>query len=371
MTNPSRAVSAAETNFRGYLQGNAWTACFGAGISRGISPDWQELAYCVIQDSFKGMLSRDEFNKQVNMTGWSLDSWIQAAANKFKSDGRSISEFQNLLESLLYAEIRKKAKGMGLEKYLTTVLNSPKREHRDRVIEVCNFIEDSFPQCSLLPVARTLIACAAQNKGPKAILTFNADTFLETYIDLRLRRDHYLGPGPHGHPSYDFVQVTRPSLTAGGSKIPIIHCHGCISPRPISAHEPRDSRDRLVFLEQEYLAMASGSAAWAETVFLYHAQSTRVAFVGMSMSDSNIRRWMSAIELEKAKDRQIYGYDSRPNPDHIWLRPKPECVNSEEVYLLSLQHLGIRPAWIDSWNDLEAGMRNLTATSMPDVAVSS
>jgi len=183
---------------------------------------------------------------------------------------------------------------------------------------------------------------------------------LETYLDLRLRRDHYLGPGPYSHPQYPFVQVTRTSI-ASGNKIPIIHCHGAIAPKYSKHKKTRDSRDKLVFLEQEYLAMANNGAAWAETIFLFYAQSTKLAFVGMSMSDSNIRRWMNAINLERSKDSLVFGCTAPSNPDHIWISSKPIIKPAEDIFLTSLLHLGIRPAWINSWSDLEAGLKSLSA----------
>ena len=225
---------------------------------------------------------------------------------------------------------------------------------------ICELIEAEFSHTSLVQVADFLIDAANSGHRPKSVLTFNADTFLESFIDLRLRRDHYLGPGPHGHPTYPFAQVTRPS-NASGHKTPIIHCHGCVAPVWEKGKKPRDSRDRLVFLEQEYLAMANSGGDWAETVFLFHAQSSKMAFVGLSMSDSNIRRWMSATNIECSKDRKIFGYTDRPNPDHIWVRPAPSDKSFKQMYLSSLQHLGTRPAWIDSWSDLGSGLRNLCA----------
>ncbi|WP_295680124.1 SIR2 family protein [uncultured Nevskia sp.] len=360
MAGTPHPVLAVDERFRGYLSPNAWTLCVGAGISKGIAPEWYDLTFEVVRESFGNGIKESDFSELVKDSGWTLDSWIQAAANAHLLKGGLPEEFKDLIESKLYAKIRDKAKGMGIERHLTKVLNYPKNEPKDRVIEVCNLIESAFPNSSLVQIAETLIQAAKSGHGPKAVLTFNADTFLETFIDLRLRRDHYLGPGPHGHPNYSYVQVTRPA-NASGSKIPIIHCHGCVAPRWSSVKNPRDSRDRLVFLEQEYLAMAESGAAWAETVFLYHAQSTKLVFAGLSMSDTNIRRWMSAMNLERAKDRHIFEYADRPNPDHIWIRPRPKEEIACELLLSSLHHLGIRPAWISSWSDLGRGLSNLSA----------
>jgi SIR2-like domain len=355
-------VDCSSSTFRGYLAPDRFTLCVGAGISRGISPDWSSLANELVSEAFGAPLS-DAVLVELNSMGWSLDGLIQAAANQNFRTGKSSTHFGEMIERCLYANVRAKARGLGLEKYLTTVLNTPKYVARDRVIEVCDFLEDAFPNCSLFSIGKFLVEGAKQGRHPHAILSFNADTFLETYIDLYLRREHYAGPLPHSHPRYYFVAVSG-SGGGGRGKIPIYHCHGSIAPLQVMGRKPRDRRDRLVFLEQEYLAMSSSSSAWAQTVFLFHAQTTRMAFCGLSMSDSNIRRWMSAIEVEKQHDREARGYKDAINPEHIWLRPRSSETLTQEILLSSLLHLGIRPAWIESWNKLGESLSNLSALSV-------
>lgn len=360
MAGSPHPVIAIDSKFRGYLPARNWTLCVGAGVSKGIAPEWGELAYEVVAETFGTNITQQEFDQMCAESGWTLDSWIQAAANRHISAGKSAASFKDLIESKLYSRIRSAARGMGVERELTRVLNLPKSAPRERVIEVCELIEQEFPNSSLVQIGNTLIRAARTEKGPAAILTFNADTLLETYIDLKLRTQHYLGPGPHSHPKYYFTQVTRPSTIQGG-KTPIIHCHGSIAPRYSSGRNPRDSRDRLIFLEQEYIAMSHAGGAWGQVTFLHYAQSSKMVFVGMSMSDSNVRRWMSATESERGVDRHIFSYKSRPNPDHIWIRPYPKNGAAEEIALYSLHHLGIRPAWISSWSALGASIENLAA----------
>jgi len=360
MFNKLHPVGPSNPKFRGYLTANKWTICLGAGVSRGIAPTWLDLARQLINESFGAGFDGLTFADMVSESGWSLDAWIQIAANEFTLRGKSLDEFNELLEAKLYSNIRDKARGLGLEKYLTRVLNFPKSAPKNRILEVWDFIDTTFPDCSLLGLVRFLVDAAKVERGPQAVLTFNGDTFLETLIDLYLRREHYLGPGPHGHPTYYFVAMSHPGGTEG-RKIPIFHCHGSIAPKYDMRHRPRDARDRLIFQEHEYLAAASTNALWAETVFLFYAQSTKIAFVGMSMSDSNIRRWMSALEREKKKSVYILDKGKRINPEHIWITTKPNDPIKQRISLVSQVHLGVRPAWIERWSELPAGLRNLAA----------
>lgn len=317
------------------------------------------LARLAINDAHACNISDSDFSAMVKASGWTLDSWIQAAANKFTLSGRSLSEFKALIENILYSNIRALASGLGIDSYLTTVLNNPMQASRDRVIEVCDFIETAFPNSSLLQVGRFLIDAAHKNLQPAAVLTFNADTLLETYITLKLRSDHYKGPGPHGHPAYPYSQVTRAEAKSSW-KTPIIHLHGAISPKPGKGVRHRDSRDRSVFLEQEYLSMSTGGACWSESIFLHFAFISKFLFVGLSLSDSNIRRWMNAVQMERSVDLMTHGVQGVANPKNVWLKCREASGSLDEVYLSSLWHLGVRPALIDNWGQVYDALHNLS-----------
>jgi len=353
------AVDAATEKFRGCAGSGRWTLCVGAGLSRGIAPTWFDLTLRIINEVFSASYSAEQFDKLVADTGWSLDAWIQAGANDYKLRGKTDEEFTDLIESILYADLRKAASGLPLERYLIQVLNDARTTPRARVLEVCEFLESRFSQASVLGVARFLIAAAKAGKAPYSVITFNADTLLETLIDLLLRRDHYLGPGPYGHPDYFYKPVRRPQ-DISSEKTFVFHCHGTIMPRSANANEgPSDGRDRLVFLEREYLRIASTSASWPETLFQFHSQTTRMLFVGLSMSDANIRRWMSSANDSVARDYELLGKGQRVNPQHLWFTRKPMDESLARLRLVSLLHLGIRPAWIDDWPQIEHALSNV------------
>lgn len=358
------AVQATASKFRGCVAPGRWTLCLGAGISRGITPTWFDLTRTIVNETFGSKYDPATFEKAVGSSGWSLDAWIQAAANEFIASGKKIEDFHDLIESNLYGDLRKKAFGLPVEKHLLQVLNNPIREQRNRVIAVAEFFENYYGDTSLLGIVRFLIAAATHNKKPVAIITFNADTLLETLIYMFLRRNHYLGPGPHGHPLYHYKSVNRPTTIAHHQyieKTPIFHCHGTIMPRRTTTTIPSDSRDRLIFLEQEYLRVASTTAAWPETLFLFHAQTTRMLFTGLSMSDANIRRWMRSSEVELSLDHDHIFSGKRINPEHLWITREPSELHTKRLELVSMLHLGIRPAWIKDWSELDAGLRNMLA----------
>lgn len=357
-------VDAEGENFRGYLTGKNWSLCLGAGVSKGISPDWHDLAFQLISEAFRGQLSEQTFNEMVAETNWTLDGWVQAAANQFSISKRKTDDFVGIVEEVLYSKVREKAKGCKLDRYLTQVLNRPLTAPKNRAIEVCDFLEEHFGNSSVFAVGRFLIDAARQQKGPKGVITFNADTFLETYITLFLRREHYAGPGPHNQPEHLYVARSGTGIdraSGGPDKIPIYHCHGSITPQYRDGFSTRDARDRLIFLEQEYLDQSSAGASWPQTVFMFHAQSTKMAFLGLSMADPNIRRWLNLNNSETQQDVNRLSSGEAVNPSHIWLRPKPALQIEQDVLLSSLVHLGVRPAWLESWATTEFGLQNLLA----------
>ncbi|WP_143271687.1 SIR2 family protein [Bradyrhizobium mercantei] len=356
------AVEALDRRYRGTIASGRWTLCLGAGLSRGLAPTWFDLTLEIVNHAFGASLNSAAFEALVNSSGWSLDAWIQAAANEYTTSGRSLDDFNDLLEAVLYREVRKAATGLSVERHLMRVLNNPTTAERRHVLQVCEFLEATYKTSSLLALVRILIQAAYADQKPNAIITFNADTFLETFIYLFLRRDHYNGPPPHSHPHYHYRTVSRPSYFANHraqGTTSIFHCHGTIMPNEGSGTAPKDTRDRLVFLEAEYLRIAGTMASWPETLFLYHAQSTKMVFVGLSMADANIRRWLSATELELDAERDLISSGRRINPAHLWLTTRQADPVMNRIKLVSLLHLGVRPALIDSWHDLEPAMRNL------------
>jgi hypothetical protein len=173
------AVDATDLKFRGCVAPGRWTLCLGAGLSRGVAPTWFDLTMDIVNATFGSRHDRTAFEKLVANSGWSLDAWIQAAANEFVVSGRTLDEFNDLLESLLYGQLRKDALGLPIAKHLIQVLNNPIRAEKNRILEVCEFFEGTYKESSLLGIVRFLIAAAKAGRKPHAIITFNADTFLE------------------------------------------------------------------------------------------------------------------------------------------------------------------------------------------------
>ena len=62
-------VDATHGKFRGCIAPGRWTLCLGAGISRGITPDWFDLTIEVVNATFGARYDRASFGKIVANSG--------------------------------------------------------------------------------------------------------------------------------------------------------------------------------------------------------------------------------------------------------------------------------------------------------------
>ena len=356
-----KILNATNPKYRGQLGSGQWTLCVGAGISRGIIPTWNELTRRVVNVAFSSNYTLSEFDKVVSQTGWGLDGWIQAAANQHKQNGGKPEKFHDLLENSLYDDLREKARSEGLEKDIVVALNDPRNISKENVFLTCDFFERHYSGTSLLSIAKSLIKLENQpEKLPNSIITFNADTLLHTIIELFQRKGHYQGQPPHSHPKYWYKTIMRSMGGVPRRKVPIFHCHGAIKPKTnIKGPHRYDSRDKLIFLEQEYLKVATSASAWPETVFMFNAQTNRMVFIGLSMADPNLRRWMATANQIHRSDLEVVAKTIEVTPKHIWITTKSSDKRIDDIKQVALQHLGIRPAWIDKWSELEVALYNL------------
>lgn len=354
---------ATDLKLKGSLGHNRWTLCLGAGASFGVVPKWNELTLRIVNKVFGTAYTQIEFDVFTSQMGWGLDGWIQAAANHYQFNGHDMAEFHTLLEDALYQDLRAKAIAVGIEDELFEALRWPRNVKRGSVKRICSFFETQYPNTSLMALVRWMSAAAKKKKLPYAIITFNVETLFHTVFELFQRRDHYQLPlAVHSHPQYLFTRVITPHPSPRETdfnepKICIYHCHGTLIPRlPHQNVRPNQVGDGIVFLEQDYLRVSTQMATWSETLFMFHSKTTQMLFVGLSMSDPNIRRWLGLTKEFALRIRPTIQW----NRLHYWITKKPDHT-TDEILANGLAHLGVVPALINDWPDLEAGLNNITA----------
>jgi SIR2-like protein len=131
----------------------------------------------------------------------------------------------------------------------------------------------SRPPTSLDAVA-DLVARSSRSRGVAAVVTFNFDDLLERALERRHVRCTVI------------ANANRVRL--GG--IPIVHPHGYLQQR---ASDP-GSRPNVVFTEDDYHRLTGSAFHWALTMILEQLRNHTALFIGLSMSDPNLRRLLDA-----------------------------------------------------------------------------
>ncbi len=286
-------IDLSEKKFDKYLRTftqQEWTLCVGAGICKGILPDWFELTHNLVNDTFKKSWTKDEFKKVSDELGFSLDSWIQGCYNKLLASKHTINDFYSVLEKNLYSGLLANAEKVNLKNDLIQIFESPKQIKKKKLYALCDFFESNYSGTTLMQIVSALLDASSNHKLPTSIITFNADSLLHSLLTLFNIKKQSDKKGHFHQPPESFKKVTR-TFHHFADSIPIFYLHGSLS--PTGSKGETDSRDLLIFLENTYIEIAGSMNSWAQTTFLYSSQNSKMVFLGLSMSDPNIRRWLT------------------------------------------------------------------------------
>lgn len=338
-----------ENYFRTFTQQD-WTLCLGAGICKGILPDWFELTHNLVNDTFKKKWTRVEFKTVSDELGFSLDSWIQGCYNKLIDAKHSINDFYTLLEKHLYSRLLANAEKAKLKNEVIQMFESPKQIKKKKLYELCDFFDENYSKTTLMQIVNALLATDSNHKLPTSIITFNADSLLHSLLTIFNIKQQSDKKGHFHQPAEPFKKVTR-TFHHFAESIPIFHLHGSLS--PAGKKVKTDSRDLLIFLENSYIEIAGSMNSWAQTTFLYSAQNSKMVFLGLSMSDPNIRRWLTWTSDVLRKDLSTGVNFTGINLRHLWIRTKASSSDLQEFVDVSLRHMGVKIALIKNWNEVE------------------
>lgn len=351
------SFTADDINFKGYLRGQGWCLCVGAGISKGMVPDWQQVTLRLLNKSFSASMTESEFEILRGQTSWTLDSWIQTALNNFLQNSKTLEDFNDLLEEILYEDLLNAASKQNLRTAISRSFSNPLNISKEEVIKLSQFYETLYPKCTNMILSSLLLDAHKKGRLPASILTFNADTILHCLFTVLQLRDFNKRGGVFRTPPQVFTRVYRSNYKSS-EKIPIYHVHGCLLP---PTKRRKDAREKLIFPEMSFAELSGAVFNWSPNTFLHYAQSHKIAFVGHSMSDPNIRRWLSwTVKAYKADLQQLSGVVTNPVM-HVWFTTKPNDPQHVAMMEQSLWHLGTRICWLDNWDQLDKALRNLLA----------
>ncbi|KXL53775.1 TIR domain protein [Anaerotignum neopropionicum] len=277
-------------NLKKALNENRLTLVCGAGISidAGI-PDWNEL-----------MIRALEFGLDKNNNPDVL------------SDFKRVFPLSNLI----------------LGKYLKILLG----KDFEKIVSRCLYADEetlgeyAFQETRLLKAIIELIR-PKRNKGSvESIITFNFDSLIE---DLLTKN------------KIQYKSVFAEGLFYHTDEIPIFHVHGYL-PRYGRLDNPN-----IVFSEDTYHTQFIDPFSWSNLIQLYKLMNNACLFVGLSLTDPNLRRLLD-ISKRKSIDDMRKHYIIKKLPSNN------SKINEIQIMLeeQDANMLGLNIIWVNEYNDI-------------------
>lgn len=206
---------------------------------------------------------------------------------------------------------------------------------------------------SLAVVARTLIQEQARgaHRRIQRVISFNADDLLEQAVGLLAPRGARV--------LKTIVRASQhPERGLGTQPIPVYHLHGYL-PQRAGAEWHHGAPDSLVFTDAQYWSSVAEPSSFANRVMQFALHDSRCVFLGLSMTDLNLMRWLALRTLEVEADKvsqfsrgklgDVRRATRRALDRHFWIRP--EADDPAGCTARWLQIRGVTPVTIRSWAD--------------------
>ena len=295
-----------------YVNGNLTLFC-GAGISLGAGiPPWTLLLKSLLSDLFQK----------------------QTSSSKLKTEGlqEKLAElYQNHFNPspLMIAQYLKNGLGNDFLEHVRITLykNKPTTSELIKaIVELCR------PQRS--------------RESLHSIITFNFDDLIEENLKKNVIK----------HKS-----IFREGQRASALELPIYHAHGFLP------HSGRLTKDHeVVFSEDAYHSQFIDSFSWSNLIQLNHLNQNLCLFVGLSMTDPNLRRLLD-VSMRKNPDRILnhYAFKKRNDPkvinhyiSELGLKDPQNHYSSDFIKIAEVleeqdaNNLGLNVIWVDSYDEI-------------------
>ena len=341
-------IATIQTVLRDVKNSVGWSLCIGAGTSMPVLPDWFSLVDKLISKNCnpKDVIDIDTYKKM----GFSADAMIQAVRNRLEVKD---NDFIKMLSEEVYAPIKENVNLTEWKVFikiheaftLAGIKNEEWTSFKKIIDKILNYTSANI-------LAKIITDSIINNLEPKAILTFNGEA-----IFLALLNYYYWLNRLDNKNKYD--RIVNGITNRHINRIPYIHCHGVLPINGVKMRKGHNANDKLVFLEESYLQLANSPMSWQAISFIENCMQSKMVFVGVSLSDANMRRWLGWIHSNKMEEFKINGFDCRDATEHFWINKKPK-TDVEKIWIEeSVAHLGVRLVWIDQWNQVGEALRKM------------
>jgi hypothetical protein len=219
-----------------------------------------------------------------------------------------------------------------------------------------------------------------RNPQIHAVLTFNADNLLELYCEAKTGRRSVV------------TMIDRASVGEHPDQTPIYHLHGTLDARgenivradsnPGSSQQQELSDEllpELVFRESEYYETIASPVSFVNHTPQSFLRRLNALFVGTSLDDLNMRRWLHDSFQERVLHRSRYlrefyrgnypdaEYEARlESRRHFWLRAEVETQENGDSWTVPkkyvepvMENLGVEVIWCADHGDVRACIREI------------
>lgn len=198
------------------------------------------------------------------------------------------------------------------------------------------------------------LARIVQQKRVNEVITYNFDNLLEQNLAKLNLRD-----------SVDYTAISKDAEIKGHNTLPIYHVHGII---------PKEGPvDTVVFSEEEYHKRYSTAYHWSNVEQLHALTRMHCFFIGLSMTDPNLRRLLDAAkEMNKSNGINHFAFLQRKRLENYcvsdvnktcrYVHVSGSLIDKEkqkEIYNLNyavinniFNDLGVNVIWYEDHNDL-------------------
>jgi SIR2-like domain len=341
----------------------------GAGVSKdsGI-PDWNEVLDEILHESGislartgdrKSMAELLEKKAKIPRT-----ALLDLCANEFKKRNPK-GKFESLLRKALY--------GGAKFSPLSTMLKGIPHSKKAKLSHDWHPILDGLKKNPTLAaigdfvMEETTPGSVRPNEKIHAVLTTNVDNLLQLYT--------------MGHNSGKRIlnTIDRASVGDHPGLLSIFHLHGWLDARDSpNENNVDETQSGLVFRESEYFDTFGNVNSFVNYTALSFLQRHNFLFIGASLEDVNIRRWLWTSFRERRGQRarvlqEQYGCEPTDaeveaeyaSTRHFWMKsvsdlpaPKPQLRKYVES---SARHLGLEVLWYESHTEITERLKMLKA----------
>ena len=311
-------------NLKDYINNGGITLVLGAGVSIGSGVlSWNELTDKIFDERGKFNASKILKNSGISLAAIEQSPSSLTINNQIKLEIAGIvndkkcfrkkdDKFYEYLKNILYAEVC-----------------CPKRFEKNITLDALAEI--------VLRTSKNI----SKNPSIKRIITFNIDDLLERAV--LEKEENNIDKFKLKIVSHYFQNINVKTKKL----LPVYHLHGFLPSEELLKIFPKykfkETMQSLVLGDDEYWGIVSNPNSLANTIMMTALHDSHCVFIGCSMTDQNIARWLALRMLEVKDEKQKYLTHSQ-NKNKI--KRNDYYMNLNSHYWIDGKADSLRAAWL-------------------------